>query len=112
MTRSKGANQSQNQIMSTTFRPTSYAVVHAVEGGQVSADLRQLERQVAAVEGIVVGLSDESNGLYKPYPSRPSPGNMTGSEWLLEFSRRYPGVDVNFPARNLTLAQLRIRITP
>lgn len=82
------------------------------QGSRVSSDLRQLERQIAAVEGVVVGLSDECNGLYKPYPTRASPGNMTGTEWLLEFSRRYPSVEVEFPARNLTLAQLRIRTTP
>jgi hypothetical protein len=79
---------------------------------KVAVDVRQLERQIEKVEGIIVGLTDRQSRLHKPYPTRPSPGSMTGREWLIEFTRMYPDLDVEFPAEHLTLSQLRVRHAP
>lgn len=71
-------------------------------------DLKQLAEEIRKVEGIVVGLDGDPGQLYRPYPlSRPSPGRMKGREWVEQFERLYPDVDVTFPALHLTLQDLR-----
>lgn len=73
--------------------------------------LSELAAQIKAIEGIVVGLeSDDLRKLYRRYPlSYASPGRMRGREWLEQFAKWYPDVDVTFPSEHLTLAELRIR---
>lgn len=76
-------------------------------------DLRQLEADIRKVEGIVVGLDGDQDRLYRPYPlSRPSPGRMKGREWVEQFERLYPDLDVTFPSLHLTLQDLRTRYEP
>jgi hypothetical protein len=75
--------------------------------------LSEIEAQILQIEGFVVGLdSADVTKLYPKYPmSIASPGRMRGYEWLEQFSKWYPDVDVVFPAERLTLADLRVRYT-
>ncbi len=82
-----------------------------MKDGLVSMD--ELAAQVKEVEGIIVGLESEAEDLVRAYPlTRPSLGRMRGAEWLAQFKKWYPGIDVTFPSEGLTLADLRRRTWP
>lgn len=78
-----------------------------------SCDVKQLEADVRRIEGIVIGLHGDNKRFFRTYPlSRPSPGRMRGREWLEQFEKWYPDIEVIFPSEHLTLAELRIRHSP
>ncbi|MHB1109036.1 MAG: hypothetical protein ACYCZU_01765 [Devosia sp.] len=75
--------------------------------------LDELAAEIEFIEGFPVWLKCEDKRYFKPYPTRyASPPNMRGREWVEQFEKLYPDVDLTFLDEARFLGELRKKPAP
>lgn len=75
--------------------------------------IEKLENQILEIENLKVTIESDvsdSDLFIKDYPIKNgSPGNMMLDEWVEQFNKLYPELEVYIDASNLSLTDLRRR---